>query len=153
MTRENFEILLRRGVDHLVDNLPHWLQDVDHPTKEEVRGLWARGAHGLEPCIAAEMWTSLLFVIISPGGGPINNKADKMRCGCLTQIRGDVLRVAYTPELTSKIRKDVRIPNNFDDLYAKLISAQTPEKIRAVLEPFVEHQLECRDVFGDLLGI
>lgn len=67
-----------------------------------------------EPELIRESWNNWtpLFQYISPNG---RSQFEETHCGCPTMIRNGT-RNAFTPELTSIIRDDERLPKCEDDI-------------------------------------
>lgn len=89
---------------------------------EETGNAWIRGALGVG-----------LFGFCTPDG------RIHPGCGCLTMVKSGP-EVAFTSSLTDAIRADNRIHEEISDLTKALLSTDSPDARRAILQPYAEWQ-------------
>ena len=102
--------------DEAIEYLVEWPEDLD-----EAWGLPDEAPGGF------------LFQFCEPDGN------DDGKIGCLTMVhRG--FSEAFTSELTAAIRADNRLHCDIDELYTALLSTDSPDARRAILQPYAEWQ-------------
>lgn len=135
MNRRQYEAELRREVDLAVSC----------ETAIQLTRLWY-GGHAFDPEATDGRFRLFGFMAGPPTeAGPPKKVADGY--GCLTTIKSRTkgCGVAVTDELTLAILNDDRIPDSTDTLWNWLRAADSLEKKRRLLEPFVEFHLKLYD--------
>jgi len=156
ISKPSFEDRLRQGVDGIIAKLRS--DNFSYSQKRKYLGdVWVQGERGIIQLLERAEYGSLLFLRVSPNGDDSHNPlADEEQpltclrgtCGCLTQVR-DQMYPAYSPKLTRAIQADLRLPTTAEKLFEQLYD-ESPQRMREILEPFVEWQLKLREEFKDL---